>query len=36
MSNYSFDTVQQLLNEFNSWRKDDAAYAQCRNLLKDK
>jgi len=36
MSNYSFDTVQQLLDEFNSWRKDDAAYAQCRSLLKDK
>jgi NTE family protein len=35
MSNYSFDTVQQLLDEFDSWRKDDASYAKCQDILKD-
>lgn len=36
MSNYSFDTVQQLLDTFDGWRKDDAAYATCQGFLKDK
>jgi NTE family protein len=35
MSNYSFDTVQQLLDEFDSWRKDDASYAKCKEILRD-
>jgi predicted acylesterase/phospholipase RssA len=33
MSNYSFDTVQQLLNEFDYWRKDNDSYASCKSIL---
>jgi len=33
MSNYSFDTVQQLLSTFESWRKDAAAHAGCTAVL---
>jgi NTE family protein len=33
MSNYSFDTVQQLLETFESWRHDAAAYAACKGIL---
>ncbi len=33
MSNYSFDTVQQLLNTFDQWRKDREAYAACKSIL---
>jgi predicted acylesterase/phospholipase RssA len=36
MGNYSFDTVQQLLDTFNQWQKDRLAYAGCRNILKVK
>jgi NTE family protein len=35
MSNYSFDTVQQLLDEFDSWRKDTDAYAACNKILQN-
>jgi NTE family protein len=35
MSNYSFDTVQQLLATFESWRKDVATYAACQSILQD-
>ena len=35
MSNYSFDTVQQLLDEFDSWRKDADGYAACKNILQN-
>ncbi len=35
MSNYSFDTVQQLLDTFKAWGKDEAAYAACKGVLKD-
>jgi NTE family protein len=33
MSNYSFDTVQKLFDEFRGWRVDDANYAACQRLL---
>lgn len=33
MSNYSFDTVQELLDTFDQWRKDRAAYAACKGIL---
>jgi NTE family protein len=33
MSNYSFDTVQKLFDEFNAWHADDANYAACQQLL---
>ena len=35
MSNYSFDTVQQLLDTFDQWNKDAAAYASCKGILQD-
>ena len=35
MSNYSFDTVQQLLDTFDSWQKDEASYAACKGILQD-
>ena len=35
MSNYSFDTVQQLLDTFESWQKDQAAYAGCKGILQN-
>ncbi len=35
MSNYSFDTVQQLQDTFGTWKKDDDAYASCNSILKD-
>jgi len=34
MSNYSFDTVQLLLQEFEQWRKDRQGYAACEKILK--
>ncbi|HWQ70345.1 MAG TPA: patatin-like phospholipase family protein [Patescibacteria group bacterium] len=33
MANYSFDTVQELLDEFNRWRKDRKFYASCTGIL---
>lgn len=33
MSNYSFDTVQQLLDTFEQWHKDRLAYAGCKGIL---
>ncbi len=33
MSNYSFDTVQELLDTFGQWRKDREAYAACKGIL---
>jgi len=33
MSNYSFDTVQELIDTFNQWRTDRAAYAACKGIL---
>ncbi len=33
MSNYSFDTVQQLLDTFDQWKKDREAYAGCKSIL---
>lgn len=33
MGNYSFDTVQELLDTFNQWRKDGDAYAACKGIL---
>jgi NTE family protein len=35
MSNYSFDTVQELLATFESWRKDETNYAACKSILQD-
>jgi NTE family protein len=35
MSNYSFDTVQQLLDTFDYWQKDNDAYAACKSVLQD-
>lgn len=35
MSNYSFDTVQQLLDTFDYLQKDDAAYATCKGILQE-
>ena len=34
MSNYSFDTVQLLLQEFEQWRKDRQGHAACEKILK--
>lgn len=36
MSNYSFDTVQELLDTLNQWRKDRDVYAGCKGILQDK
>jgi NTE family protein len=33
MSNYSFDTVEELLDTFEQWRKDREAYAACEGIL---
>jgi NTE family protein len=33
MSNYSFDTVQELIDIFKQWRTDRAAYAACKDIL---
>jgi NTE family protein len=33
MSNYSFDTVQQLLEMFKRWREDEQNYAACKLIL---
>jgi NTE family protein len=33
MSNYSFDTVQLLLDTFTDWQKDRAVYAGCKAIL---
>jgi hypothetical protein len=35
MSNYSFDTVQQLLRTFETWRTDQATYAACQSILQN-
>jgi NTE family protein len=35
MSNYSFDTVQQLFDMFNQWRKDRDVYGACQAILKE-
>ena len=35
MSNYSFDTVQQLLNAFEDWHRDKATYTACEAILKN-
>ena len=35
LGNYSFDTVQQLLDTFDSWQKDEASYAACNGILQD-
>jgi NTE family protein len=34
MGNYSFDTVQQLVDTFETWKKDEKGYTECRNILK--
>lgn len=34
MGNYSFDTVQQLLDTFDQWRKDRLAYEGCKVILR--
>lgn len=33
MGNYSFDTVQSLLDTFNQWQKDRDAYTACKGIL---
>jgi NTE family protein len=33
MSNYSFETVQELLNTFDEWRTDSRNYNDCRDVL---
>lgn len=33
MGNYSFDTVQALLDTFNQWRTDREAYTACKGIL---
>jgi NTE family protein len=33
MGNYSFDTVQELLDTFKEWRKDRNAYSTCEKIL---
>lgn len=35
MSNYSFDTVQLLLDTFTDWQKDRAVYAGCKAILQE-
>lgn len=35
LGNYSFDTVQQMLDTFDSWQKDEASYAACKGILQD-
>jgi NTE family protein len=35
MSNYSFETVQQLLGTFESWRREKSTYAACQTILQD-
>lgn len=35
LGNYSFDTVQLLLNEFEQWRKDRLGYAACEKTLQN-
>jgi predicted acylesterase/phospholipase RssA len=36
MSNYSFDTVQQLLETFKRWREDEQNYAACKRTLENR
>lgn len=33
MSNYSFETVQELLNTFDEWRTDSQNYDDCKDVL---
>jgi NTE family protein len=33
MSNYSFETVQELLNTFDEWRTDSRNYDDCKDVL---
>jgi hypothetical protein len=33
LGNYSFDTVQSLLDTFNQWRNDRDAYTACKGIL---
>ncbi len=35
MSNYSFDTVQMLLDTFEEWRRDSEYYADCEDVLRE-
>ena len=34
MANYSFDTIQMLLKEFEQWHRDRRGYADCEKILK--
>ena len=33
MDNFSFDTIQELLNTFKSWKRDRRYYADCQKVL---
>lgn len=35
MSNYSFDTVQMLMDTFDEWRRDSEYYADCEDVLRE-
>jgi NTE family protein len=35
MSNYSFETVQELLTTFDEWRRDSQYYDDCEGILKE-
>ena len=35
MSNYSFDTVQQLFETFREWNRDRQVYRACQSILKE-
>ena len=36
MGNYSFDSVQKLLDTLNQWRTDRKSYAACKAILEDR
>ncbi|MBI5016616.1 MAG: patatin-like phospholipase family protein [Deltaproteobacteria bacterium] len=36
MDNYSFDTVEQLIESTKDWKRDDLAYTKCAELIRDK
>jgi len=36
MENYSFDSVQKLLDTLNQWHKDRLAYTACKAILQDR
>lgn len=35
MGNYSFETVQELFNTFDEWRRDSQCYDDCKDVLEE-